>query len=159
MGSSVFFVLAPGAVAVLVPAVLTDGWDSGNGYVWPIRAVGGVLAAAGAVVLVHSFVRFVVDGFGTPAPIAPPEHLVVGGLYRHVRNPMYVGVMSVVAGQALVLGRPVLWTWFGALAVIFGSFVALYEQPKLTRTFGEEYVQYCRAVPAWLPRLRPYRET
>src|SRR5690349_763964 len=105
-GSAVFFALAPGTVAVLVPAWITGWWRVGADHGWPVRVVGGVLAAAGGAVVVHSFVRFVREGLGTPAPIAPPSQLVVGGLYRYVRNPMYVGVDAAIAGQALLLGRP-----------------------------------------------------
>ena len=89
-GSAAFFVLAPGVMAGLIPWSLT-GWDAR--HTWPVlRVLGAALIAAGLVVLVQAFVRFVVEGVGTPAPVAPTEHLVVGGLYRHVRNPMYVAV-------------------------------------------------------------------
>src|SRR5947208_2461498 len=98
-------------VAGLVPWLLT-GWH-GASWSIPVRVVGGVLLAMGAVVLVQSFVRFVVEGRGTPAPIAPTERLVVGGLYRHVRNPMYVGVVAAIVGQALLLGRVVLLVYAG----------------------------------------------
>ena len=70
---------------------------------------------------------------------------------------VYVGILAAVAGQPLVVGRPVLWVYLVAVFAMFFSFVRFYEQPKLTKTFGDEYVQYCRAVPAWIPRLRPYR--
>ena len=158
LGSSLFFLLAPGTVAGVIPGWLTHWWRTSASYGWPVRALGAVLLVLGASVLVHSFVRFVVEGLGTPAPIAPPSQLVVvGGLYRYVRNPMYVGILSAVAGQALLLGRPVLWAWFGVLAIAFGSFVQLYEQPKLARLFGEDYARYRREVPGWVPRLRRYR--
>src|SRR4051812_11676281 len=108
-GSALFFALAPGVVAGAVPWWLT-GWDAepaGAGR----RALGVVLVVAGAAVLIHAFARFVREGIGTPAPIAPTRHLVVGGLYRWIRNPMYVAVVSCVMGQALVLGRDVLWVY------------------------------------------------
>ncbi|MFC4466378.1 methyltransferase family protein [Streptomyces xiangluensis] len=107
VGSSLFLALAPGTVAVLVPWWLT-GWRAGDW--WPtLRGLGIVPLVAGAVVLLSTFVRFVVEGLGTPAPVAPTEHLVVGGLYRHVRNPMYVAIVAVIAGQALLLARPLLF--------------------------------------------------
>ena len=100
-GTAVFLVIAPGVVAGLIPWWLT-GWQAGSTYPVPVRVAGAVLAAAGAVVVIWAFAQFVIDGLGTPAPPAPTERLVVRGLYRYVRNPMYLAVLSVIAGQALV---------------------------------------------------------
>jgi protein-S-isoprenylcysteine O-methyltransferase Ste14 len=122
-----------------------------------LRALGAVLIAAGLVVLVHAFVRFVVEGVGTPAPVAPTEHLVVGGLYRHVRNPMYVAVAAIIVGQALVLGWPALLLYAAAFVAVTATFVRLYEEPVLRQRFGAEYEAYCRAVPGWWPRRQPWR--
>src|SRR6266511_908912 len=106
-GTAVFFVLAPGVVAGLLPWWLT-GWRVRQPLPWwawaPLRVAGGVLSAAGVAVLVTAFVRFVAEGAGTPAPAAPTQHLVIGGLYRYVRNPMYLAVVATIVGQALVLG-------------------------------------------------------
>src|SRR3954449_12619810 len=99
-GSAVFFALAPGVVAGVVPWLLT-GWDAEPARLQPL---GGVLIVAGAAVLIHAFARFVREGVGTPAPVAPTQHLVVGGLYRWIRNPMYVAVVACAAGQAAILG-------------------------------------------------------
>ena len=101
-GSLGFLVLAPGVVAGVVPWLLT-GWDSSDPPL-ALQVLGALLIAAGAGVLLSAFARFVVEGIGTPAPVAPPEHLVVGGLYRHVRNPMYVAVAATIVGQAALLG-------------------------------------------------------
>src|SRR4051794_17689207 len=136
-GSAAFFAIAPGVVAGVVPWLLT-GWEVRS----PPRAlqlVGGLLTVAGAAVLVHAFARFVREGLGTPAPVAPTEHLVVGGLYRHVRNPMYLAVLGAIVGQALLLGQPGLLAYAGIVAVAFVSFVKLYEEPTLADTFGAEY--------------------
>src|SRR5918995_960896 len=103
LGTAVFLAAAPGVVAGAVPWLLT-GWRTGASLWAPLRWLGGAVVAVGASVLVAAFVRFVVEGRGTPAPIAPTEELVVGGLYRHVRNPMYVAVVAVILGQALPLG-------------------------------------------------------
>jgi len=154
-GSAAFFAIAPGMVAGLVPWLLT-GWRAVSWWT-PVRVGGGVLLAAGAVVLVQSFVRFVVEGRGTPAPIAPTERLVVGGLYRHVRNPMYVAVVAAIVGQALLLGRVVLLVYAGIVWATTALFVRAYEEPTLSRRFGASYDAYRRAVPAWLPRIRPWR--
>jgi protein-S-isoprenylcysteine O-methyltransferase Ste14 len=120
---------------------------------------GAVLLSGGAVVLTKAFVRFVVEGSGTPAPVAPTEHLVVGGLYRHVRNPMYLALEAAIVGQALLLGQPVLLLYGAAAAVPMVAFVRGYEEPTLRRTFGAEYEEYQRHVPRWHPRLRPWRRT
>jgi protein-S-isoprenylcysteine O-methyltransferase Ste14 len=152
-GSSLFFALAPGVVAGVVPWGLT-GWDAEP--VWlPLRVLGVVVLVAGAAVLVHAFARFVAEGRGTPAPIAPTRHLVVGGLYRWVRNPMYVAVVACVVGQALLLGRPGLLVYALGLQVLFVAFVRGYEEPTLRHQFGSEYDAYCRSVPGWWPRARP----
>jgi protein-S-isoprenylcysteine O-methyltransferase Ste14 len=155
-GSAAFFVVAPGVVVGLVPWALTDGWDPDDPWA-PLVVLGVVLLAAGLLVLVQAFVRFVVEGVGTPAPVAPTAHLVVGGLYRHVRNPMYLAVGSLIVGQALILGRPGLLLYAALFAATVFAFVRGYEEPALTQQFGAEYDAYRRAVPGWWPRLRPYR--
>ena len=154
-GSSVFFALAPGVVAGVVPWWLT-GWDAEPAGLL-LRGLGAAWLVAGAAVLVHAFARFVREGLGTPAPVAPTQHLVVGGLYRWVRNPMYVAVVSCVMAQALLLSREVLWVYAAFLMVLFFAFVRGYEEPALTRQFGSEYEAYRRAVPGWHPRVRPAR--
>lgn len=156
-GSTLFFALAPGVVAGLVPWLLT-GWDTADpAWPWPVRVIGAVLLAACAVVLIQAFVRFVREGRGTPAPVGPTERLVVGGLYRHVRNPMYVAVVGAIVGQALVLGRPVLLVYAALAGAGMALFVRGYEEPLLAARYGEQYRAYRRAVPGWLPRLRPWR--
>ena len=153
-GSAVFFIAAPCVVAGVLPWALT-GWDAFA--VWlPVRVLGGMFVVGGVAVLVHAFVRFVVEGVGTPAPVAPTERLVVGGLYRYVRNPMYVAVVATVIGQALLLGRPVLLAYAAVLGCVFAAFVRWHEEPVLRRRFGARYESYRRAVPAWRPRLRPW---
>ena len=155
-GSLVFLVVVPGTVAGLVPWYLT-GWDRRDH--WPVLDVAGwILIAAGVVVLLHAFARFVVEGIGTPAPVAPTENLVVGGLYRYVRNPMYLAVGATIVGQALVLAQPVLFVYAAIFAVLVVAFVRGYEEPTLRRQFGEEYERYRRAVPGWWPRRTPWRE-
>jgi protein-S-isoprenylcysteine O-methyltransferase Ste14 len=151
LGSLVFLVLVPGAVAGLVPWLLT-GWDAADDVPVALVAAGVALVAAGAGVLLHAFARFVVEGLGTPAPVAPTERLVVGGLYRYVRNPMYLAVGALIAGQALILGRPALVLYALAFGAVVWTFVRFYEEPTLARTYGVEYEAYRRAVPGWWPR-------
>ena len=153
-GSLVFLVVAPGVVAGLVPWLLT-GWDADD----PSRAAavaGWVMVGAGTAVLLSAFARFVLEGIGTPAPVAPTERLVVGGLYRFVRNPMYLAVAAVIVGQGLVLGRAVLYAYAALFGVAVWAFVRGYEEPTLARRFGADYEAYRRAVPGWRPRLRPW---
>lgn len=152
-GTLVFFVLAPGVVAGLVPWLLTRWEASGPLPAWlGLRVVGAALLLAGTAVLVHAFVRFALEGLGTPAPVAPTSHLVVGGLYRYVRNPMYLAVTATIVGQALLLGRLVLLLYALGVSVAFVAFVRSYEEQALARRFGPEYEAYRRDVPGWWPR-------
>lgn len=153
LGSLVFLLLAPGVVAGAVPWWLT-GWDvQGSGVAWALgHAVGALLTLAGVGVLLRSFVRFALEGVGTPAPVAPTETLVVGGAYGYVRNPMYVAVLAAVAGQALLFGHAVLLAYAAVLALAFVTFVRLYEEPTLRTRHGATYEAYRRAVPGWWPR-------
>jgi protein-S-isoprenylcysteine O-methyltransferase Ste14 len=157
VGSVVFFLVAPGVVVGLIPWLLTR-WQAREPlpYWVPMRVLGGILLVAGLIALVQAFVRFVVEGFGTPAPVAAPERLVVGGVYRYVRNPMYVAVLAAIVGQALLLGWLGLLLYAGAAWLVAAAFVRWYEEPTLTRRFGANYEAYRRAVPAWWPRLRPW---
>jgi protein-S-isoprenylcysteine O-methyltransferase Ste14 len=158
LGSLVFLVLVPGVVAGVVPWWLTD-WQVQERYAWlPLQVLGLTLLVGGVVVLLHAFVRFVVEGLGTPAPIAPTERLVVGGLYRYVRNPMYLAVAAIIVGQALMFGQPVLLLYTAAFAFAVVAFVRWYEEPTLRRQFGEQYETYRRAVPGWWPRRKPWTQ-
>ncbi len=155
VGSIAFGVAAPGVVAGVVPWWLT-GWAAGaSPYPVAVRAAGGVLAGLGVTVLVTAFAQFVIEGRGTPAPPAPTERLVVRGLYRHVRNPMYLAVLAAIVGQAMLLSRPVLFGYAAVVAAAFAAFVRWYEQPVLARRYGAQYQDYLRDVPGWLQRLRP----
>jgi protein-S-isoprenylcysteine O-methyltransferase Ste14 len=158
IGSAVFLVLAPGVVAGLVPWWLT-GWRTGTAYPAPVRITGAALTGAGAAALLAAFAQFAIQGRGTPAPPAPTEQLVVRGLYRYVRNPMYLAVLATITGQALLLSRPVLLGYAAAVAAAVITFVCGYEQPTLTRRYGAQYQAYRQAVPGWWPRLPPARKT
>jgi len=116
--------------------------------------LGAALIVAGTVVLVYAFVLFVTAGVGTPAPVAPTERLVVSGLYRYVRNPMYLAVIATIVGQGLLLGRIVLLFYALAVGLAFSVFVRGHEEPTLSHRYGAEYEAYRRAVPRWWPRLR-----
>lgn len=154
VGSVVFLVVAPGVVAGLIPWLLTD-W-SANDWWLPVRLLGGLMVATGFAVLLHAFIRFVAEGSGTPAPVAPTERLVVGGAYRYVRNPMYVAVAALIVGQALLLGEVMLLIYAAGFCVVVAAFVHSYEEPVLARRFGAQYEAYRRGVPAWRPRRTPW---
>jgi len=158
LGSALFLLIAPGTVVGLVP-----WWISRWRVQAPLagfsvlRVVGALLVIAGILVLLDSFARFALQGLGTPAPVFPTRRLVVGGLYRHVRNPIYVAVVSAIVGQGLLFGNPRLLGYGALVWVGFHAFVLGYEEPKLRATFGAEYETFCARVPRWLPRLRPWR--
>jgi len=152
LGSIAFLVVVPGVVAGVVPWLLTD-WRSSDPP-GALVVVGAALIAAGSLVLLQAFGRFVVEGIGTPAPVAPTEHLVVGGAYRYVRNPMYLAVGSVIAGQALLLGRAVLFGYLAVFALTVVAFVHGYEEPTLQARYGGEYAAYRERVPRWIPVFR-----
>jgi len=154
-GSALFFAMAPGVVVGLVPWWLTR-WVV-QPAPSPVRVLGALLLVVALPVLVAAFVRFARDGLGTPAPVAPTEHLVVTGAYRYVRNPMYLAVVGAIVGQALLLGRLELLVYAAGVAVLVASFVRFYEEPALRQQFGAEYETYCRTVPRWWPRLRPWK--
>jgi protein-S-isoprenylcysteine O-methyltransferase Ste14 len=156
--ATLFFFVAPGTVAGLIPYLLTR-WESHNWYAAtvPARSVGAAFLVAGLIGLLDSFRRFVVEGRGTPAPVKPPTELVVNGLYRYVRNPMYVTVLAMVIGEALILGRFILFGYAVVLWLLVQSFVVFYEEPKLARMFGASYAAYRASVPRWIPRVRAWR--
>ncbi len=157
LGSAAFFVLAPGVVAGFVPWWISRSGADATNLGWPLRGLSIVLIAAGAGALLDSFFRFAWRGLGTPAPVFPTRRLIVTGLYRHVRNPMYVAVVAVILGQSLWLGNARVLAYGALVALGFHLFVLLYEEPTLRHTYGEEYERFCANVGRWIPRLRPWR--
>lgn len=150
-----WFLLAPVLVGILVPWWI--GRETGHALPWPLTAAGGLVALAGLTVMARCFAEFVAAR-GTPAPVAPTERLVVEGLYRHVRNPMYVAVVTGVLGVALWHGSLWVLAYAAAVWATTAAFVLLYEEPALRRQFGHQYDAYVAAVPRWVPRLRPWDE-
>lgn len=158
ISGTIIFLLVPGTVAGLVPWWLT-GWTSARSYPGEglVAAAGAVLALAGLGLLLDCFARFAWSGRGTPAPIAPTGTLVVGGAYRTVRNPMYVGVLAMIFGQAMMFAS--LPAFIYGL-IVFGTvhaFVLGYEEPTLRSAHGAAFDRYAAAVPRWIPRLTPWR--
>src|SRR5262245_24639870 len=135
LGSAIFLVIASGTLAVYIPWTFTR-WRLAPPLLdlAALRVVGGLMIAAGLPVLLDSFGRFAIQGLGTPAPIAPPQHLVVTGLYRYVRNPMYVAVLSLILGQGLLFGSVRLLEYGLIVWLGFHLFVLFYEEPTLRGT-------------------------
>ena len=156
-GSVAFLLVAPGIVAGLIPWLLTH-WRAMPPFfdVEALVWLGIALIAVGIPMLLDSFARFAWEGLGVPAPIYPTETLVVTGLYRHVRNPMYVGVASTILGQGLLFGNFQVIEYGAAIWLAFHLFVLLYEEPTLRATFGDEYREFCAKVPRWIPRPRSW---
>jgi protein-S-isoprenylcysteine O-methyltransferase Ste14 len=139
----------PTIVAGIVPWLLTR-WDA-DSQPAAFRILGVALLVTGGALVLETTARFALQGRGTPAPWAPPERFVERGSYRFVRSPMYLGVLLLVVGQALLLGQEILFAWAAAAWLIFTSFLAFYEEPQLHRRFGASYDDYRRRVRRWLP--------
>ncbi len=154
VGTVVFTIVVPGTVAVVAPLAIA-GWRIHPPLlgIAAFRIVGIALIVVAAPLFFRFLERFVRQGHGTPAPIAPPQHLVVTGPFRYVRNPGYIAVVGIVIGEALLLGSRAVLGYVAILALGFHLFVALYEEPDLRQRFGAEYERYCGDVPRWIPRL------
>jgi len=157
LGSALFFVAAPSVLAGLIPWWITR-WEFLPPFfdLQATRVVGILLIVAGLPGLVDSFARFALQGLGTPAPIAPTQNLVVTGLYRYVRNPIYIAVVAVILGQAILFGACRLMTYGGLMWLAFHAFVLTYEEPVLAQQFGVQYEDFRTNVPRWIPRLSPW---
>jgi protein-S-isoprenylcysteine O-methyltransferase Ste14 len=156
LGSVIFLVVAPGTLCIYVPWAVCH-WRFAPPLlgVFSFRVIGALMITAGLPVLLDSFARFAIQGLGTPAPVAPPQRLVITGLYRWVRNPMYVAVLLLIFGQGLLFGSARLLEYGLIVWLGFFAFAVLYEEPALRRKFGEEYRDFCVHVPRWIPRLKP----
>jgi protein-S-isoprenylcysteine O-methyltransferase Ste14 len=155
---SVLFTLfgGPGILLALIPWRMTHFSVPAGEPKWQMACC-EVVIAAGLVPLLESIWRFVVVGRGTLVPAVPPEHLVISGFYRHVRNPMYVGVVSVIAAEAVLFRSRSILIELAAAWLAIELFVRFYEEPALARAFSAEYAVYRKHVPRWLPRVRPWR--
>lgn len=152
----VFTLLVPGSVTVLVPyLMLSSGRDL---YAWQIgllRLVGIFPLILGVAFYLRCAWDFTFTGQGTPAPIDPPRIFVAKGFYRIVRNPMYVGIMLILTGEAFVFESAMLLAYAAILWLGFHLFVIYYEEPTLKKKFGKTYEEYFRVVPRWIPKGLP----
>jgi protein-S-isoprenylcysteine O-methyltransferase Ste14 len=154
-----FTVLVPGTITVVLP--LTWLWSGSEPWPLPLGAArffGLAPVIGGAAMYARCAWDFTVVGRGTPAPYDPPRELVTHGLYRHVRNPIYLAVLAILAGESLLFQSGVLLAWTAALFLGFHVRVVYREEPTLKRRFGERFGRYCKAVPRWVPRRQPWRE-
>ncbi|WP_017593178.1 methyltransferase family protein [Nocardiopsis potens] len=158
--SALFLLAGPGTVAGLIPYLLNRWRPRPPHPLRPLaRTTGALLITAGLALLTQAFHRFAGEGSGTPAPAAPPAALVTGGVYRHVRNPMYLALIAITTGQALIFAGP--WTplYAALLTALTTTYVRHREEPALRRRFGPAYDRYRRNVPAWIPRPTPWNPT
>ena len=147
-----FTILAPGTVTLVIPSLLVGGFHRPeNG---PLTWLGVVIFLAGAAIYFRCAWEFAVRGLGTPAPIAPTKFLVTTALHRYVRNPMYIGVFTVLLGEAVTFRSAVLLGYAALFCVPVQLFVVFYEEPTLRRQFGESYEEYRRSVPRWIPKFK-----
>ena len=153
--TAIFTCIMPGTATVLIPFFVLQATDNLLPCGWGVFRVAGVILSSLGVAIYLSCARnFVVHGHGTPAPIDAPKRLVVQGLYRYTRNPMYVGMLSIVAGEALYFGSFWLVLYGLFFFAMFHAFVVLYEEPTLERLFGESYRSMREEIPRWVRRER-----
>lgn len=154
---SILFVVfgGPGILLLYLPLGITRFRIPAGEPPWQM-CIAGTLIVAGLTPLLESILRFIHVGRGTLVPTAATEHLVVSGLYRYMRNPMYAGVTAVLAGEALLFRNRSLVIEAVLVCLGFTLFVHLYEEPTLTRRYPEAYPRYKSHVPRWLPRLTPW---
>lgn len=152
-------VLLPGNAVVVIPGVLLylDGKaDIGWGEGAAVIVAGGLLIVLGMAMAVHTVRLFLRHGEGTPAPWEPPRNLVIKGAYRYTRNPMISSIIFILIGEGLVAGSRYILIWASVFFVANHFYLVLSEESGLERRFGQEYLEYKKHVPRWIPRLRPY---
>lgn len=155
---SLFWTLAlPGIVAGLVPWRYLGLRSAAINWADPLDWAGLVAVAAGVGLLIASILEFARSGGGTLSPVDPPRALVVQGLYRYVRNPMYLSVSLILLGEAALAGSGDLIRYWIVWFLAANLFVLGYEEPRLRRRFGAEYERYAGAVGRWIPRFHPWR--
>ena len=151
------FVLLPVFLIVIPFKILTSSSDTLIFNLGAFRYSGIIPIAAGCIIYIWCSLSFVFYGRGTPIHSMPPKKLVVTGLYRFVRNPIYIGGFLILAGEVLLFQSKGLLFYFLAIFVWVIFSVPVFEEPRLKKRFGESYKRYCKSVPRWIPRLTPYR--
>lgn len=149
-------VLFPGVVAGFIPWRFFGLREARITGLEDVAAL--VLIGIGLVILLSSIVEFARRGKGTLSPVDPPTQLVVAGPYRWVRNPMYAGVLFILAGESIIVAQPGLLAYAAVLFVIVNVFIARFEEPYLERQFGASYAEYKANVRRWIPRVTAWRK-
>jgi len=153
-------ILLPGMVLLVVPGILV--------WLYPIELpsptlvrywFSKVLLPAGFVTMGVTTAQFVIEGHGTPAPWAPPKKLITTGLYAYVRNPMILGMLLMLGGEALLIASVPIGIWCALVTLAVLAHIHLFEENGLYKRFGEDYLTYRANVPAWLPRLKAWTPT
>lgn len=153
----IFTILVPGSVTALIPYWILRSRPGPGFEISALRLAGFLPIVLGAAVYFSCAWEFVRTGGGTPAPIDAPQALVARGLYRYTRNPMYVGVVSILVGEVVHFQSLRLASYVFIVWLFFHVFVLLYEEPTLRQKFGLSYEEYLKDVPRWIPKLRPAR--
>jgi protein-S-isoprenylcysteine O-methyltransferase Ste14 len=152
-----FVLLVPAAVGGWIPFLIAGSAEPARAWTAG-RVLGLLLVVLGWSILLWCTFEFVQRGRGTPSPQSAPTQLVSSGLFRFVRNPMYVGVVTAIGGIALAKHSWGAAIYGAAVALAFHLRVVLYEEPRLTREFGASFDEYRRRVPRWLPRFSRRRQ-
>jgi protein-S-isoprenylcysteine O-methyltransferase Ste14 len=151
-GALLFTILVPGTVTVVLPYYILGRSFTFDPRSWSLpQSIGLVLLLLGLGVYLSCLSDFVVVGRGLPSPVDHPKHLVVRGLYRYVRNPMYLGVLSILLGEVLAFRSLALLKYAALWFLVVNVAVLVYEEPSLRSRFGQSYHQYCRRVRRWIP--------
>jgi protein-S-isoprenylcysteine O-methyltransferase Ste14 len=147
----VFTILQPGIVAGLIPyLVVRDQFRQTLSFQQPQQIVGLLVFMIGFAAMTYCIYLFAVDGRGTLSPFDRTQKLVVKGLYRFSRNPMYVGVIGMLLGESIFFHGYILWIYTLLVFIVFNGFIFFIEEPRLEKDFGEAYLEYCRKVRRWI---------
>ena len=146
----IFTVLQPGLVAVVIPYYILGGEITLKTPSTLLTYSGILLSTLGLIIMLRCILQFAWEGKGTLSPIDPTRHLVVRGLYRYSRNPMYVGVMLILIGEAILTQSASLWIYLTIIFIAFNLFILIHEEPRLKKDFGQEYLLYCKKVRRWI---------
>ena len=148
--------ILPGSVTAWLPLAYFGLRNVTFDTMRPLHWLAAVTLIVGAAIIGACIIEFARSGKGTLSPADPPRHLVVQGLYRFVRNPIYVGVITVLIGETLLMGTSAMATYTASLFAMFTIWTKIYEEPWLAQTFPDDWPRYKREVPMWIPRLSPY---
>jgi protein-S-isoprenylcysteine O-methyltransferase Ste14 len=143
----------PFTVLVIVPVVIEGDFETGS--IWT-TIPGSIFILLGLLIIVLTIRMFIMIGKGTLAPWDPTRRLVTGSLYAYVRNPMILGVFTVLVGEAILFTSAGIALWAITFFIINTVYFILSEEPGLAKRFGDEYLEYKRNVPRWIPRIRPW---